>query len=203
MSCKTIKNKLALSSRELKQEQKGGPYRKAALKVKVSRGQTAGNSSWPTEPLKATVAAKPIKKDPEIKARKIFKKSSDYPSADEVIHRARVEKEKRIAMWSGVSFLMLLVVFFWFINTKNMILQNRSQGSQSGLAEIWQDSGRDFEESLAEIGQEWEQVKAGLEKVAASNTPATVANSSSTPGLPDNADNPDNPDTPGQELTDL
>lgn len=32
----------------------------------------------------------------------------------------REERDKRLVMWTGVSFFMILIVFLWFINTKKV-----------------------------------------------------------------------------------
>ncbi len=35
------------------------------------------------------------------------------------IKREKIEKEKHLAMWSGVGFFMILIIFIWVINFKN------------------------------------------------------------------------------------
>lgn len=192
MAKNSSKNRLAKSSKELRQEQKGGSLQKASLKVKVKRSQVSGVKSQESEVKENRKLGKKVQ-DKQIKLEKNkIKREGDYPSADEVISRARVEREKKIVMWSGVSFLMVAIIFFWFINTRNLIVNSSLNKEDGDLSRIWQDTQAQLEEGINSFQNDLEEIRQAADS-AASTSIETVPSSSgpsatNTRTLPDNVD---------------
>jgi hypothetical protein len=173
MRGKTNKNTLARSAKELRE----GSKKKTRLKVKVQS---------------SSIPKKPKAKQPSAK----IKRSQDYPSAEEVIQRARSEREKKIVMWSGVSILMLVIVFFWVVNTKELIGSSAKSGDDSGLSDVWQETQKELEAGFLDFQENLETIKEASqteEAVAESDEPENRQESNEledkTPAsLPDNYD---------------
>ena len=140
MRGKTNKNRMARSVKELR----GQPRKKRVLKVKANSSE--------------------LKKEAKLesKSRKI-KRSEDYPSAKEVINRVRTEREKKLFMWTGVSFIMVIIVVFWVINTRAMMLHTTVNDSDTNLNDIWKETQIDFEAGIQGFQNDMELIKKATE----------------------------------------
>ena len=101
---------------------------------------------WEEKPARKSTLAVKVAKRP-------IRKAEDYPSAREVIDKARLEREKKLIMWSGVAFFMLLISGFWFVNMKNSFLRVSSQadaGTEDFQA-FWQSASADLSERFQEL----------------------------------------------------
>jgi hypothetical protein len=73
-----------------------------------------------------------------------------------------IERDKRLIMYSGVSFFMLLIVFFWIINIKQVFKQTAANSqTNNSLAEFDQLSG-DLSEALEEIKNGVREIKSEI-----------------------------------------
>jgi len=144
-----------------------GQGRKTLLTVKVKKGAGLPAAKVP---------------DPDM----VAPPSPDYPSAAEVILRARVEREKRIVMYSGVSFLMAAVLFFWIMNVRATIGQAGAGGDLSG---IWQETQSEIEAGLESFRTDLDQIRNLPAETdgAADEAPARSPASASQPAGPEAA----------------
>ena len=63
---------------------------------------------------------------------------------------SRTQDDKRLLMWAGVSFFMVLILFFWVLNMKNVFkpdIDNNSAEEENNWSEIT----NEFSETMEEI----------------------------------------------------
>jgi hypothetical protein len=124
------------------------------------------------------VRVKKIKNKKPVTTVKRSKK--ELEKEEELVHEAKefywqAEREKMMVMWSGVTFFMLLIVFFWFYNLKQVIENNHLKRADNvSLEEITGNMGDKFVQMKNEMTRIKEFAnKANLENKA-TNTPETV-----------------------------
>lgn len=125
------------SAKESGQEM-GKRTKKVSLKVRVGETKKAAR---PTE------TEKPKR---EIESREL--------AAEATKHSAKLEREKKLIMWSGVSFFMVLIFAFWLFNVREIFNNGKGGASpakeqQFNLEEI---TDR-FNESMKEVRQNLSQ----------------------------------------------
>lgn len=73
------------------------------------------------------------------------------------------DRDKRLVMWSGVSFFMFLIVFLWFLNIRSVLSNTDSNNtSQFNLKEFSEEFNKTFEgirEKMEALEEEEEEVK--------------------------------------------
>lgn len=121
----------------------------------------------------------------EIKPKEVKPERPDYETLENLEIKneylaEKVERQKRIIMWSGVLFFMLLIASVWVYNAK-IILQAPASGSSSDF------SLDDFEKMSEEIGKnlsEMQEDYAAIKNYSASSTEASNPASGSITTLP-------------------
>jgi len=87
----------------------------------------------------------------------------------------QAEREKRMVMWSGVTFFMLLIVFFWFYNLKQIIESNRLESANNvSLEEITGDMGDKFIQMKKEMTKIKEFAQKANSEDQATSTPGAA-----------------------------
>ncbi|MFA6171507.1 MAG: hypothetical protein WCW77_05945 [Patescibacteria group bacterium] len=86
----------------------------------------------------------------------------------------KVERSKRLVMWSGVSFFMLVIVVVWFFNIRSVF--QVSSSSQSNFD--WNAISNDVSKSMEEAKKGFEEIKKASEM--ASTSPSSLENSAPT-----------------------
>lgn len=69
----------------------------------------------------------------------------------------KIEKDKKLIMYSGVAFFMMLFIAFWFLNIKSIFNSRQNGDSGAQLKEIsgqFRDSIKDLKENIKEIKSE-------------------------------------------------
>ena len=119
--------------------------------------------------------AKGVKKPLKVRIKKVKRTKKKGAAADSVLPAGKTadqeeeklieeakqlywqaEREKRIVMWSGVTFFMLLVGFFWIYNIKQVIESNHLENSDSIS---WLDMTNDMDGKFSQIKEEMAKVK--------------------------------------------
>jgi len=80
--------------------------KKVKLSVKISK-KKAKKTKKPSSNIKSITHKKEEIKD-----------ETNNTDQKEILPYKEIEKEKNLVMWSGVTFFMLLILFFWVYNTK-------------------------------------------------------------------------------------
>jgi hypothetical protein len=106
-----------------------------------------------------TVKKKAVKTDKKIidPNTKAIKKEPNLEEAR--IVSMKIEREKRLIMWSGVIFFMILISFFWIYNTRKVFMNSRLE-SKSTITE-----DKTWQELSQEISGKIEDLKEGLKEV--------------------------------------
>lgn len=80
-------------------------------------------------------------------------------------------RDKKLIMWSGISFFMILILLFWFLNIKNVFRNIKDSSSPSQFS--WSEISDEFDETM-------KQIKQGINEL---KQPGMIANTSTTTPL--------------------
>ena len=66
----------------------------------------------------------------------------------EITKITKEEKDKRLVMWSGVIFFMILIIFLWFLNTRKVFSLIGDNGKENNfdVSEATEEFNKAFEE---------------------------------------------------------
>ena len=65
---------------------------------------------------------------------------------------AKVEREKKFIMWSGVTFFMILIAFFWLYNTKQVLENSKIEREDTpSLFTDWESVSEELGSAITEI----------------------------------------------------
>lgn len=128
---------------------------KATLEVKVERKAPAGGEAAPgiklTDRERKEIIGRVMAAE-RARGRVIPGGREDEP--------AQVEKQKRLIMWSGVTFFMILIAVFWIYNMK-LTVRNVSLSSEEGLSlSRWQELTEELEKRMTEVNEDAEAIGA-------------------------------------------
>ena len=107
----------------------------------------------------------------ERKRAEIKKAESDQ---NQLYQFKKVERKKRMIMWSGVSFFMVLIMAFWIYNTKQ-IFETEKNISDSQLPLT------DWKEMTKEVGSQINEIRGAVNEMK-----ATTSSDHEIQGLPSN-----------------
>lgn len=100
------------------------------------------------------------KKVLELKAEKSKRKTAKTQvSVDPV----KVEQEKRLIMWVGVSFFMVLIIFFWFLGIKYVFKQTSDKESDRSALEQLGNISDQFSQAIQEMKQGLAEIKSEID----------------------------------------
>lgn len=151
-----VAQRFAKNAKELRDAKK---TKKTGLKVRIRKAKIQNNQASLTsqEHSKAQLSAKDRQ---EYSGRsRAESKKPEMPVKPENSWEMyeKVEQEKRLIMWSGITFFMVLITFFWVYNFNNVFLVEADK----------QIAGKSWEELSDEFGQQLEQMKIDIEKIQA------------------------------------
>jgi len=71
------------------------------------------------------------------------------------------ERDKRLVMWTGVSFFMFLIVFLWFLNTKTVFfnISNTPKQSQFNIDQV----SKEFDNIFKEAEEQMKELELSIE----------------------------------------
>lgn len=88
---------------------------------------------------------------------------------EEVEHLKKLEKEKRLLLWSGVAFFMTVILVFWVINLKQVFKETASAPkNEEGMD--WSKISEDFSKTMQEAKQAIGDLKAPVEMEIATSS---------------------------------
>lgn len=102
------------------------------------------------------------------------RKAKNDDKINQQMIKEKIEKDKRLIMWSGVTFFMSLILVFWIFNIKSIFKTNEAEKQDLGfeLTNMTGELGR----SIGEFRKSWEEAK--TEKVFDLEKDANTATSS-------------------------
>lgn len=71
----------------------------------------------------------------------------------------KVDRDKRLIMWTGVTFFMLLIVVVWIFSMKYQLEQVRIENSNSESSQDWRELSDEVGEKMAEIISGFKKIK--------------------------------------------
>lgn len=70
-----------------------------------------------------------------------------------------VERHKQIIMWSGITFFMVLITFFWINNTRRVVDESRDELNKKDAY------GAEWEKAVNELSDKIVELKSGVESI--------------------------------------
>ena len=103
---------------------------------------------------------KPAKAKFEIKDKTVENIKEDQSFSRETnTSNARIEKDKRLMMWAGVTFFMVLIASAWIYNTKKTFERSRLENDNSLSATQWQDLTAEIDDKIDELKDSLKDIK--------------------------------------------
>lgn len=96
-------------------------------------------------------------KDKKIKP-KTKKENLASREQDEVLYE-KVARDKRFMMWTGVTFFMILITFFWIYNTRQVFERSNIEGNNDFSLTDWQELTDEISEKMNQMKQDWENLE--------------------------------------------
>jgi hypothetical protein len=97
----------------------------------------------------------PIDKEIGQAVRDIINQPQQQLQSDKKTYLLKAERGKKLVMWSGVIFFMVLIMGGWIYNTRNMLKSTVQE--ESGEAN-WFEFNQDFPGAWDQIGHSWSQL---------------------------------------------
>ena len=142
--------KIAKKSVVKKTAKKKNIQKKVKLAVKVrSKKDKAINSSH----IVAIEKNKNLEK--KINAKKIINQAKTRQPR---IISEKLEKDKQLIMWGGITFFMVLIIFVWGFQIKHSINQTKLEDNGQKTEE-WKDIFSDLEKNISDLKTDLEKVK--------------------------------------------
>ena len=115
-------------------------------------------------------------KDKKIKP-KTKKENLASRERDEVLYE-KVVRDKRFMMWTGVTFFMILITFFWIYNTRQVFEQSNIERNNDFSLTDWQELTDEISEKMNQMKQDWENIESFSE--AGTGSPARLPDTSTS-----------------------
>lgn len=145
------KTKVAPKKKNTKNEKtpKKKTYQRKKTKLKIRVSGTTKKKEAESQP----------KVLEETEARAIVDKllKEDAQKKGQPLGIEELERNKKLILWSGVLFFMVLIAFFWIANTKKMIKENKLNQKKVEIT--------DWESLTEEVGEKIEQMKEDLKNI--------------------------------------
>ena len=122
---------------------------KSKKELALKKGRKAGLKSVKKRPARKIERAHKSKKA----TKKEHKETKSELSQEEIIiMAAKVEREKKFIMWSGVTFFMILIAFFWLYNTKQVLENSKIEREDTpSLFTDWESVSEELGSAITEI----------------------------------------------------
>ena len=142
--------KIAEKSAVKKTAKKKNVQKKVKLAVKVgSKTSKIANSSH------IVAIEKNENLEKEIKAEKAIRSSG---AKQPRIISEKLEKDKQLIMWSGITFFMVLIMFVWVFQIRHSISQTKLENNNQKTEE-WKKVFSDLEKNISDLKTDLEKVK--------------------------------------------
>jgi|GEM_PF-3065799 len=91
--------------------------------------------------------------------KKAINRKKKTPTVLTPEHQEKLEREKRIAMWAGVTFFIILIAIVWAFNFRNVVNGVRTISKQPAAAGIKiEDTVANFKDMMAETKKHMEEL---------------------------------------------
>lgn len=162
------KRRKKLKSAEQKQKKRGQERDKKIVLNEIEKNLN--------EVLARAREAEPRREDNPIPSGRAVIGEEDFARVD------KIEREKRIMMWSGIIFFMALVVVGWFFSVKKVFMENRLASSNNEIN--WVKMAEDFNKTMEEMKKGLSQVRSVGNENSATSSPQTAEINAATGTLP-------------------
>ena len=106
---------------------------------------------------KKNVASKKVKKEELLEIsqewKKLHQQEKTEPEKKETIRGKpddkKTQDDKRLLMWAGASFFMVLILFFWILNIKNVFKADIGNNTEKDIN--WNEITNEFSEAMEDI----------------------------------------------------
>jgi hypothetical protein len=99
--------------------------------------------------------------------------------------QAEIEKNKRLIMWSGIAFFMIIIIFGWFYNTKKVFEANRLEKENQPETVSWDERISEIGNKITEMKDTLEAVKSLSDHLASSTESITASSTPDYSSLPE------------------
>ncbi len=118
------------------------------------------------------VRIKKVKKQKVVKVEKGAEAhKSEKNKVTRIVNPEIIEKDKRMIMWTGIIFFIVLIIGLWLMNIKSILRINSSSQSKDASSQINWDSFRD------ELNKTMTQIKQNLSEINQLQTANQVSSS--------------------------
>lgn len=174
-------NRLATSSKELKRENSKAKKKKTGYRLRVrkviSRKKAVEKNNLlekrqiEREQAEERIMQSEVKKKTESRLDQVQTKPKpkELTPEEKIEIYKKIEKEKKIIMWSGVTFFMVLITFFWLYNLNLQFKNSQKAKDGEGIS----DWGKEMSKRLDEIKENIEKVKE-IQTMAANTSSSTL-----------------------------
>lgn len=154
--------------------------KKKALSVRVL-GQKKKLVEEKPEPIidEKVIAAELEKRKEESQSAKPAYLRAAVPSAQIEKSARDLEKQKQVIMWTGITFCMILIAFFWLSSTRRVVeesgenMQEKSQASKT------------WDQAVDELSDKINEMEVGVNSINSFGKVTVPNQGTSTPVLPD------------------
>ena len=144
--------------------------KKEIEKEEVPMSRQDGNRDPDSHVGKIVEEVKPVRKEKIKKEKKIKEKKPRKPEKKirakaektdkgKIIYE-KTEKERRLIMWVGVIFFMILIAGGWIYNAKKVFKETKLEGSEESVFNF-----EDWEKMTSELGEKMSQMKDDLKSL--------------------------------------
>ncbi len=174
------RNRLARTKKELDAEKPKKRRKASVLAVRVKRTIHQPKKTVNQPKAEKTEAEKPLP------VNNIPTQETAVPASRRVESRRdpeRIEREKRFIIWSGVTFFMLLIVFFWFLNLGHPFRVAETV-KDDDFSKTWQELSDDLVGRMEEMQTDLTRINELKDTLLQGRT-ATTTGTSTVSGLPE------------------
>ena len=108
---------------------------------------------------------KKIKKQPKVikpsfaKATVVRRHSFERRSAGKQVDPEKIEQDKRLMMWAGVAFFMVLIFGVWIFNLKNVFKTTENINTNNSAVQEWDKIADEFTKTLEKVKEGMAELK--------------------------------------------
>ncbi len=89
--------------------------------------------------------------------KSVKKTTTSNKAEDELFAKERIEKDKRLIMWSGVTFFMALILTLWVFNMKTVFKSVEGENEPAGFE--WRETTNELSKTINEFKTNWNEIK--------------------------------------------
>ncbi len=170
---KTVKKSKTPVSKSIHQEKEEGKnkepgrvnldvnvYQTGSAQIKAGESLVSSDMSRLVKPSDKRKKRKRKKEVLKLKAEKSKRKKAKIQTS---VDPAKVEQEKRLIMWVGVSFFLVLIIFFWFLGIKYVFKQTSDKESDRSALQQLGNVSDQFSQAIQEMKKGLAEIKSEID----------------------------------------